>query len=150
MSIQIFTDGSARGNPGPGGWGTVISTEENVMELGGREDHTTNNRMELMAAIRALDYVKESGMGKEKIEVNSDSKYVITGITEWIFGWRQKGWRTAAKKDVLNRDLWEMLGVAGHMGHNGNERCDEIATKMADKEDPNLYSGSKSKYPIKL
>lgn len=162
MSIRIFTDGSSRGNPGPGGWGAIVSTERGVFELGGREDVTTNNRMELMAAISALEYVKSIKLSSEKIEVNSDSKYVIKGITEWIKGWQKKGWRTAGKKSVLNRDLWERLAVAteglmiewkyvaSHMGHYGNERCDEIATQFADGENIHLYSGAKEKYTIKL
>jgi len=162
MSIKIFTDGSSRGNPGPGGWGAIILHGENVSEIGGREDHTTNNRMELMAAISALEYIKTKNVSDGKIEVFSDSKYVIIGITEWIIGWRAKGWRTAGKKSVLNRDLWERLSiatnvllidwkyVAGHTGHYGNERCDEIATSFADGVETNLYSGPKSEYTIKL
>jgi len=164
MLIKIFTDGSSRGNPGPGGWGTIICNENQVIELGGREDLTTNNRMELMAAISALEYVKSTDLSEnlDKIEVFSDSKYVITGITEWIVGWRAKGWKTAGKKSVLNRDLWERLSmateglpiewkyVAGHTGHYGNERCDEIATSFADNLKTNLYSGSRGKYTIKI
>ena len=160
MSIRIYTDGSSRGNPGPGGWGAIVSTDESVIELGGREDHTTNNRMELMAAIMALEYVRAQNLGAEPIEVYSDSKYVIMGITEWIIGWQSKGWKTAAKKAVINQDLWERLLAAtleepiawkyveGHAGHHANERCDEIATMFADNENPSLYSGSKAKYLI--
>ncbi|MDO8579745.1 MAG: ribonuclease HI [bacterium] len=164
MPIRIFTDGSSRGNPGPGGWGTIISTEREVIELGGREDRTTNNRMELVAAINALEYVRgrKNVDTDGKIELFSDSKYVIMGITEWIVGWQTKGWKTAGRKAVLNRDLWEKLAnakagltvewkyVAGHTGHYGNERCDEIATRFADREDVHLYSGAREKYPIKL
>ncbi|MEK7607919.1 MAG: ribonuclease HI [Patescibacteria group bacterium] len=166
MPIRIFTDGSARGNPGPGGWGAIILSETMATELGGGKDHTTNNRMELLAAINALEYVKNHKISDQKsgreIEINSDSKYVIMGITEWIEGWQSKGWKTADRKTVLNRDLWERLSIAkedlsikwkyvpGHMGHRGNERCDEIATQFADGENVHLYSGAKEKYTIKL
>jgi ribonuclease HI len=162
MSITIFTDGSSRGNPGPGGWATVIRTEKEVFELGGREDHTTNNRMELMAAIEALAFLKTKNVGGEKILVQSDSKYVIQGITSWVFGWKRNGWITAGKKEVGNRDLWEKLSalasgfslewkyVEGHAGHPGNERCDEIATSFADKVSIDLYGGARDKYSIDL
>lgn len=161
MSITIFTDGSSRGNPGPGGWGAIIRTDGEVKELGGREDMTTNNRMELSAAINALVYVSENDLAGA-IVLQSDSKYVIKGITEWVSGWKRNGWKTAAKKDVENRDLWEALAFAssglsiewryveGHAGHPGNERCDEIATSFADKRDIGLYHGERSKYPIDL
>ena len=163
MAITIFTDGSSRGNPGPGGWGAIIRTDDEVVELGGREEHTTNNRMELSAAINALAYVDENGgVTGESIVVRSDSKYVIQGITEWVSGWQRNGWKTAGKKDVGNRDLWEALHlvskglsiewkyVEGHAGHSGNERCDEIATAFADKTSPHLYKGSKKLYTIDL
>lgn len=167
MSITIFTDGSSRGNPGPGGWGSVIRTNSLVSELGGREDHTTNNRMELMAAISALNFVAQHGgvlAHDEQIVVQSDSKYVIQGITSWISGWKRNGWITAGKKEVGNRDLWEALSLAveslknhiewkyvkGHAGHPGNERCDEIATLYADKAEVHLYSGARDNYPIDL
>ncbi|MEN9621797.1 MAG: hypothetical protein RLZZ67_231 [Candidatus Parcubacteria bacterium] len=162
MSITIFTDGSSRGNPGPGGWATVIRTEKEVFELGGREDHTTNNRMELLAAIEALAFLKTKSVGAEKILVQSDSKYVIQGITSWVFGWKKNGWITAGKKEVGNKDLWEKLSaltggfsvewkyVEGHAGHPGNERCDEIATSFADKVTIDLYAGARDKYSIDL
>lgn len=161
MFITIFTDGSSRGNPGPGGWGAIIRTEDEVKELGGREDHTTNNRMELSAAINALVYVAENGIDGN-ITLQTDSKYVISGITSWVKGWQKNGWKTTAKKDVENRDLWEALSfvsnglsiewkyVEGHAGHPGNERCDEIATSFADKTNVNLYHGPKNKYPVDL
>ena len=162
MSITIFTDGSSRGNPGRGGWAAVIRTSSHVFEIGGREDHTTNNRMELLAAIEALSAVIEKKLGAEKILVQSDSKYVIQGITSWVFGWKKNGWITAGKKEVGNRDLWEKLSgltigadiewkyVAGHAGHPGNERCDEIATSCADKVVVDLYAGARDNYPIDL
>ncbi len=161
MLISIFTDGSSRGNPGPGGWGTVIRTPKEVKELGGREDHTTNNRMELSAAINALMYVAENDIEGE-ILLQTDSRYVINGITSWVKGWQRNGWKTGAKTDVENRDLWEALDLAakglkiewryvkGHAGHPGNERCDEIATSFADKSDVELYHGPALKYPIDL
>jgi ribonuclease HI len=159
--ITIFTDGSSRGNPGPGGWGAIVRTNEEVKELGGREDHTTNNRMELSAAINALVYVDENDIDGDII-LQTDSKYVINGITSWVRGWQANGWKTAAKKDVENRDLWEALAFAskglsiewryvqGHAGHPGNERCDEIATSFADKAEASLYHGPRAKYPIDL
>jgi ribonuclease HI len=161
MSIEIYTDGSSRGNPGPGGWGAIIRTADEVKELGGREDNTTNNRMELSAAINALVYVDEADLDGD-IVVQTDSKYVIQGITGWVAGWKRNGWKTADKKDVGNRDLWEALDFAarglkvvwkyvqGHAGHPGNERCDDIATGMADKTEVNLYHGTRDKYPVDL
>lgn len=167
MSITIFTDGSSRGNPGPGGWAAIIRTEKDVFELGGREDHTTNNRMELMAAIEALACVVSKKLAGGPVLVQSDSKYVIQGITSWVFGWKRNGWITAGKKEVGNRDLWEKLSalttsvsgqvgaiewkyVEGHAGHPGNERCDEIATSCADKNPVDLYVGARDRYPIDL
>lgn len=161
MSITIFTDGSSRGNPGPGGWGAIIRTETDTIELGGREDHTTNNRMELSAAIGALTYVAQNNL-EGQIVLQSDSKYVIQGITSWVKGWQKNGWITAGKKEVENRDLWEMLSfvsknlsiewkyVQGHAGHPGNERCDEIATGFADKAEVHLYKGSRNNYTVDL
>jgi ribonuclease HI len=161
MAITIFTDGSSRGNPGPGGWGAIVRDKIEVKELGGREDNTTNNRMELSAAINALTYVDESE-AESDIILQTDSKYVIQGITSWVSGWKRNGWKTAGKKDVGNRDLWEALDlvsrglkvqwkyVAGHAGHPGNERCDEIATSMADQAPLDLYHGPRDKYPIDL
>jgi len=141
--IKIYTDGAARGNPGPAGWGAIIIEGKKVFELGGRSDHATNNQMELTAPIEALKYVKKHKI-KDDIEFVSDSKYVILGITKWIFNWEKNGWRNAAKKPVLNREMWEELYeltknfkikwtyVKGHSGHKWNERADEIATNFAD------------------
>ena len=162
MSITIFTDGSSRGNPGPGGWASIIRTETQAFELGGREDHTTNNRMELLAAIEALSFLVQKKLGVKDIVVQSDSKYVIQGITSWVFGWKKNGWITAGKKEVGNRDFWERLSgltvglgiewkyVEGHAGHPGNERCDEIATQCADNVSVDLYKGARDSYPIDL
>lgn len=150
--VTIYTDGAARGNPGPGGWGAIIA-DDVVKELGGREDHTTNNRMELTAAIEALKQVSSG-----EITVFTDSEYVMKGITLWIHSWQKNNWRTAGKKPVLNKDLWEhLLGetigkkiewkyVRGHFGHKTNERADVIATSFADNEPVKLYSGPVSKY----
>jgi ribonuclease HI len=154
--ITIYTDGSSRGNPGPGGWAAIIMDEARAVELGGAEAHTTNNRMELMGAISALEYA--STLSPEPIELFTDSEYVMKGITQWVAGWQKRGWRTASKKPVLNQDLWQRLilaadgkeiawqYVAGHSGHEFNERCDEIATSMADGTQVTLYHGRRSDY----
>ena len=165
--ITIFTDGSSRGNPGPGGFaGIIIYPELNngltVHELGGREEHTTNNRMELQAVISALSFIHSTlHPTPSSLLVYSDSGYVIHGITKWVFGWQKKGWLTATKQEVLNRDLWEKLfslvqgkkiewkQVGGHVGVVGNERCDEIATAFADGETQKLYSGVLENYRIR-
>lgn len=171
-TITIFTDGSSRGNPGPGGWGAVIQADSRVMELGGHEGHTTNNRMELAAAIGALEWVRRHAGGhgvdggvagdSGDIIVRCDSKYVVQGITAWVFGWQRNGWMTAAKQEVGNKDLWERLmkaanglsitwdRVDGHAGVPGNERCDEIATGFADGQPPALYDGDSSAYAVDL
>ena len=133
--ITIFTDGSSRGNPGPGGWGSVIVEDKKVAELGGAEKDTTNNRMELMAAISALETLKRPC----SVDLYTDSEYMRGGITGWINGWKKNGWRTADKKPVKNVDLWKRLDAAlghhdvrwhwvkGHAGHAMNERADELA-----------------------
>lgn len=157
--IIIFTDGSSRGNPGPGGWGAIIAGETKVDEIGGGEKHTTNNRMELKAAIRALESLEPTG---EKITIYTDSEYVMKGITQWIKTWVVKNWKTAAKKPVENQDLWQTLlkntegkdiewqYVAGHSNHSANDRVDEIATSFADGVEPSLYSGQREKYRIDI
>jgi len=135
--IEAFTDGACSGNPGPGGWGVLLRMGEHEKELCGGEAESTNQRMELQAAIESLKALKK----KCHITIHSDSKYVIQGITEWIHGWKQNGWKNASKKPVANRDLWEALDlqnakhdvtwkwVKGHAGHPGNERADELARK---------------------
>ena len=167
MKIRIFTDGSSRGNPGPGGWGAIILNENTITELGGRENMTTNNRMELMACIeslKSLNFNKDLDKDNNKILITlySDSQYVIKGMTEWITGWQRKNWKNSQKKDVLNRDLWEnMLEVSndkniewkyvkGHADNPGNNRCDEIATSFADNESIKLYKGNIDSYKIKI
>jgi ribonuclease HI len=144
-TIHIYTDGAAKGNPGPAGWGVIILMGKKEIEIGGGVDHATNNQMELTAPIEALKYIKKHGI-KEPIEFFSDSKYVILGITEWIFGWQKNGWRNAAKKPVVNKELWVELYsltselkpkwtyVKGHNEDKYNERADVIATSFAAGE----------------
>ncbi|GGK69105.1 ribonuclease HI [Amphritea balenae] len=139
--VNIYTDGACKGNPGPGGWGAVLQYGEHAKELFGGEMNTTNNRMELMAAIEALAALKESC----EIILTTDSQYVRKGITEWLAGWKRNGWKTSAKKPVKNDDLWKLLDeqtarhqvewkwVKGHSGHPGNELADELANKGVDK-----------------
>lgn len=153
----IFTDGASRGNPGPGGWGAIVVSGDKVVELGGREDRTTNNKMEMTAAMKGLQKVAEG----EAVTVYTDSSYLINGITKWVKGWKSNGWQTKTKQDVLNRDIWMELDelassrqikweyVGGHVGVAGNERCDFIATSFADEERMELYSGPLSGYSIK-
>jgi ribonuclease HI len=161
--IVVFCDGAAKGNPGPGGWGVVIATPDGqVTELGGAAEHTTNNKMELTAAIQALTAVRHAS---EAVDVHTDSTYVIKGISEWIWGWRRRGWKTAEGTDVLNRDLWMDLdrlasargkaGVAwhyvrGHSGIPGNERVDAIADGLARGEPVALYQGPLATYGIAI
>jgi len=135
--VTIYTDGACRGNPGPGGWGAVMLYGGHEKELSGGEPDTTNNRMELMAAIQALEALNKPC----KVELHTDSKYVQTGIKEWIHGWKARGWKTADKKPVKNEDLWRRLDearqrhhvdwrwVKGHNGHELNERADRLANK---------------------
>lgn len=150
--ITIYTDGSSRGNPGQGGWGAIIFDDGKVREIGGREEHTTNNRMELTGAIKALENLTEEAV------IYTDSEYVMKGITEWIHNWQKKGWKTVNKKRVLNQDLWQKLlevtegkkiewkYVAGHAGVTLNERADVIATSFADNIVPSLYDGPRDRY----
>ena len=145
-NLIIYTDGGCSGNPGPGGWGTVIIDGTNITKLSGGEKQTTNNRMELSAAINALDaVVKNTGWRNRHVEVYSDSQYVKNGITSWIKNWKKNGWRTAAKKPVLNQDLWialdnlynqldiEWKWVKGHAGVEYNEICDQLCKMEMDK-----------------
>jgi len=106
--ITIYTDGASRGNPGPGGWGGIIASDEKIVEIGGSESHTTNNRMELTAAIRSLEFAINN-FQFSKIQIHTDSEYVTKGMTEWIHRWQKKGWKTAGRKPVLNQDLWQKL-----------------------------------------
>lgn len=145
----IYTDGACVGNPGPGGWGAVLYFQDgSIYELGGGESQTTNNRMEMQAAIDALKLFQRSEQ-TQPIRLYSDSQYVIKGITQWLKGWKKKGWKTSGGKPVLNQDLWQILDqlndplvkwihVRGHQGVEGNERCDSIARAFAGGRTPQL------------
>jgi len=138
--VKLYTDGACRGNPGPGGWGVWMRYANNDKELCGGEANTTNNRMELMAAIMGLETLTRPC----NVVLYTDSKYVMQGITEWIHNWKAKGWKNAAKKPVKNADLWKRLDTArekhqvdwqwvkGHAGHEGNEKADELANRGVD------------------
>jgi ribonuclease HI len=140
--VQLITDGACSGNPGPGGWAAILRYGDKKKELWGCEKHTTNNRMELMAAIQGLKALKE----RCEVEIVTDSEYVKNGITQWIHGWKRKGWMTAAKKPVVNQDLWKALDdqvnshkttwtwTKGHADHEDNNRCDELATRAAREQ----------------
>jgi len=138
--VEIFTDGACKGNPGPGGWGAILRSNGKERELSGGEKLTTNNRMELMAAIEALKALKKPC----HVQLTTDSNYVRDGITKWIHGWRRNGWKTADKKPVKNAELWQALldacephridwhWVKGHAGHPENDRADALASAEAD------------------
>ena len=138
--VQIFTDGACKGNPGPGGWGALLRKGETEKELSGAEADTTNNRMEMTAAIEALKALKRPCT----VDLYTDSKYLIDGITKWLPGWQKRGWKTADKKPVKNEDLWRELAalnakhriswhwVKGHSGHAENERVDRLASDAAE------------------
>jgi len=156
--IIIYTDGSSLGNPGPGGWGAVVVTQKKtVVELGGADKNTTNNKMELTAIIEALRYLKKPN---KEIVVYTDSSYAINGITKWVKNWQANNWTKRDKTEVLNRDLWEALieatkgksikwiHVSGHSGLPGNERVDAIATSFARGVEPKLFKGLKNKYDV--
>lgn len=139
--VEIFTDGACKGNPGPGGWGALLRYQGNEREIFGGDPVTTNNRMELMAVIQALATLKRSC----RIELTTDSKYVMQGVQQWLENWKARGWKTASKQPVKNQDLWQLLDeqvqrhqiqwrwVAGHTGHPGNERADELANKGVEE-----------------
>ncbi len=138
--VEIYTDGACSGNPGPGGWGAILRSGGHEKEIWGGEPHTTNNRMELLAVIRALNALKRPVDAR----VHTDSQYVQKGISEWIHGWKARGWKTAAKEPVKNADLWQALDdaarrhkvdwiwVRGHAGHAENERADALARRGVD------------------
>ena len=139
-AVIIYTDGACRGNPGPGGWGVILNYKGKIKELYGAEKHTTNNRMELMAVIQAL----ESLTRPCSVQLNSDSIYVLKGITDWMHNWKKRGWKTAARTPVKNEDLWRRLDTAilkhriewkwvkGHSGDTGNDRADALANLGID------------------
>ena len=140
MKVELFTDGACKGNPGPGGWGALLKYGENEKELWGGENNTTNNRMELMAAIEGLKALTRPC----QVVLTTDSKYVKQGINQWLAGWKKNGWKTSAKKPVKNDDLWRKLDklveghsikwnwVKGHSGHIENERVDRLANEAID------------------
>ncbi len=139
--VEIYTDGACRGNPGPGGWAALLVSGSERKELSGAEAETTNNRMELMAAIQGLSALKR----RCAVQLYTDSKYVLQGLTEWLPQWKARGWRTAARAPVKNQDLWERLDAAavaqdiewhwvkGHSGHEGNEFVDALANQAIDR-----------------
>lgn len=159
-SITIFCDGASKGNPGPGGWGAIVAAGKHIQELGGFEAHTTNNRMELRAAVEALREARMLSNGE--VTVYTDSSYVINGITKWVKGWQRNGWLTQEKKPVLNKDLWEPLVeavenfdsvinweyIGGHVGIEGNERVDSIASDLALGKKVELYVGPANGYLV--
>lgn len=158
----IFTDGASSGNPGPGGWGAIVSFEDTVVELGGFEAKTTNNRTELTAVYEALLFVVEQNKNTIPVTLYTDSSYVANGATSWIHGWKKRGWTNQAGVEVANVDIWKKLAdvlpqinlniinVSGHSGIPGNERADEIATSFIKDQKQFLYNGSKLEYTIDL
>ncbi len=140
--VQLITDGACIGNPGPGGWACILRYGDHKREMSGSEPETTNNRMELTAAIRGLSAIKESC----EVDVITDSEYVKNGITKWIHGWKRNGWKNSSKKPVVNQDLWAELDrlvsshhthwtwTKGHADHEDNNRCDELATQAAREQ----------------
>ena len=163
MKTVVFCDGAAKGNPGPGGWGAIIATPDGqVTELGGSAPHTTNNRMELTAAIEALTHARDVAGA---IDLYTDSTYVIKGIREWIHNWRRRGWTTMEGAPVSNKELWQQLDelvsergrggitwhyVRGHVGTPGNERVDAIADGLARGANVTLYAGALSGYDLAI
>ncbi|MEW8029724.1 MAG: ribonuclease HI [Candidatus Thiodiazotropha sp.] len=144
QTVELYSDGACRGNPGPGGWGVVLRYGRHEKRLFGGEPETTNNRMELLAVIRGLQSLTK----RSRVKVTTDSQYVKNGITQWIHNWKRNGWRTAAKKPVKNADLWQMLDaevnshqvewawVKGHSGHAENELADELANRGIEELEP--------------
>ena len=160
-SISLFSDGACSGNPGPGGWACILTDLKKVKEMCGRESPTTNNRMELMGLIEGLKAIKNRGTN---VRVYSDSVYVLRGASQWIHGWKKKGWKTSDGSDVVNRDLWESLDkllkswggkfewhyLRGHSGIPANERCDVLAVAASQGEEVYLYSGDIDDYSVDL
>ncbi|MDO8548307.1 MAG: ribonuclease H [bacterium] len=160
--IIIFCDGASKGNPGSGGWGAIVATDTQVHELGGPEKKTTNNRVELRAALEALKLARTLGSGPTT--VYTDSSYVINGITKWVHSWVRSEWRTKDKKEVMNQDLWKPLAdtagyfngritweyIGGHVGIAGNERVDIIASDFAQGRKVPLYNGAREGYAIDI
>jgi len=163
--IVIYGDGACSGNPGPGGWGSIVITPKHVEELAGSHPATTNNRMEISAILNALSWCLGKSAGIEEVLIFTDSVYLIRGITQWIFGWKKRGWKTAENGEVSNQELWQELDqtisalkkknpdiklqwnfVKGHAGVPGNERCDEMAVAGTKDQYVDLYQGSPKNY----
>lgn len=162
--LYLFTDGACQHNPGPGGWGSLILDSEGlVTELGGFEDPTTNNQMELRAICEGLDFVLKSKKGSQELKIYTDSKYVVEGVTKWLQAWVRSGWKTTSGKEVQNQDLWKRLltlltdtkqerkvlfhHVPSHVGLILNERADKIATTCAERKKPYFYEKELRSYP---
>lgn len=161
--IIIYSDGACSGNPGPGGWGSIVIDQNQVVELGGADYSTTNNRMEMTATLEALKYCLRQKTKAKQILIFTDSVYVIRGITQWIFGWKKRGWKNAENAEVSNQDIWidfdqvvraiksekielKWNFIKGHTGVPGNERCDEIAVAFSKNTPIRLYSGAGENY----
>lgn len=160
--VSIYSDGACSGNPGPGGWGSIIIFDnlKKVQELSGYSPQTTNNRMELTASIEALKFIVSSGIAAKDITLYTDSVYVIRGITQWIFGWKKRGWKNNDNEEISNQDLWQDLDnvvkkiktkilwkyVKGHAGVPGNERCDELAVAESKRAPLTKYKGPAAGY----
>lgn len=161
MKFILYTDGACSGNPGPGGFGSIVITDlKYVTELGGGYPQTTNNRMELQAVISGLKFIVAQKIKSFEVQIYTDSVYVIRGITQWVFGWKRNGWKNSTGAAVVNQDLWEDLlavvqqvptkikwdYVRGHNNDPGNERCDEIAVAYSKRDQIYLYEGSAAEY----
>ena len=160
--IRIFSDGACSGNPGPGGWAAIICfSDDTVQELGGADDQTTNNRMEIRGTLEALLHLAKRNI-TGAVTIYTDSQYLIQGSQSWLAKWRENGWQTQANQSVSNKDLWQALEpvleqfkirwvyVPGHANYPGNERCDKIAVAYSLKKNELLYSGSLANYPVDL
>lgn len=160
--IIIFTDGASSGNPGPGGWGALVAYDKKVTELGGSEERTTNNRMELSAVLESLNFVIEQGVSKLPITLYTDSSYVANGATAWIKGWQNRNWTNQAGDQIANVDLWKKMNevlkdvfvkiirISGHSGIPGNERVDQIATAHIKDGKTYLYHGPLDGYTVDI
>ena len=161
--IIIYTDGSSRGNPGPGGWGSVVATPQHVYELAGFAQKTTNNRMELMAVVKSLQFLLTHKQSEYPIFLHTDSQYFKNGFEKWMYGWADRKWLTSKKEPVLNQDLWQELlqlkplfprlvihHVRGHVGVAGNERADVLATTAADDQTEISQKSSRANYQVEL
>ena len=161
--IKVYTDGSSRGNPGPGGWGAIIDFGEEVRELGAGDKRTTNNRMELTAVIETLEFLSNNSHEGTNLRFYTDSSYVANGISIWINNWRRNNWKNKTGQEIANVDLWQKFdsllsvfsninteNIEGHVGIPANERADQIATSFADEKPDNLFVGKKMLYKIDL